>query len=63
MTKKRKITAIGEPCRKCGTPVVKRVPKLQTTKAYRYNYYLYCEPCDVQYMINSEKVMLNKGKR
>ena len=59
MTKK-KILKEGEPCRKCGHPVIKRLPlkKPRKTQKFYYRYYLYCPGCGVMYMINSEKVLV-----
>lgn len=54
---KVKVTEVGQACRKCGVPVVKKVPKkTNKIKAYRYNYYLKCEGCEAMYMLESEKV-------
>lgn len=37
-----KITQDGQPCRKCGTPVIKRVSK-------KHNQYLFCPTCQASY--------------
>ena len=55
-TSKVKMTDIGQPCRKCGTRVVKRIPKKRRlSAAYHYHYYLYCPGCRTMYMLESQK--------
>ena len=58
------ITEEGQPCRKCGTPVVKRTPKgkRKPDQAYYYEYYLYCPGCQTRYMVEDAKRDLNQGK-
>ena len=54
----RKITVEGQPCRHCGTPVVKRVPrprKLKEGQAYRFAWYLYCPGCKAMYLVEEAK--------
>ena len=48
----------GQPCRKCGTPVVRRVPKRKKAqgKLYVYAYYLYCVGCRTLYLVASAKM-------
>lgn len=56
MIMKYRITEIGQPCRHCQTPVVKRIPTKQRKKAkYHYHYYLYCLNCKAMYMLESQK--------
>ena len=51
------MTDIGQPCRKCGVKVVKRIPKKQRkSAAYHYRYYLFCPGCQRMYMLESQKV-------
>ena len=52
-----KIIKEGQPCRKCSTPVVKRVPKkqLKQTQAYFYEYYFLCPKCHTPYMVEDAK--------
>jgi ribonuclease HI len=52
-----KITKEGQPCRKCSTPVVKRIPKRKRkpNQHYYYEYYLYCPECKTMYMVESAK--------
>lgn len=56
-TAKIKITAEGQPCRKCGTPVVKKQPqrKHRSQQEYYYEYYLSCPGCGDMYMVESAK--------
>lgn len=52
-----KITEVGQPCRKCGTPVVKKVPKRKPKpdQAYYFEYYLQCPECQTMYMVDAAK--------
>ncbi len=67
LMKKVKITAEGQPCRKCQTPVIKRSPKKKTTKpnqSYYYAWYLYCPKCRTMYMVDEAKREVTQdGKR
>ena len=53
----RKITQEGQSCRKCSTPVVKKVPrrKQKPAQTYYYEYYLYCPNCRTMYMVEEAK--------
>ncbi|MBB03186.1 MAG: ribonuclease HI [Planctomyces sp.] len=58
MTSKIKITEVGQPCRKCQTPVIKQVPKKKTVKpnqTYYYSWYLFCPGCKAMYMVEDAK--------
>jgi ribonuclease HI len=52
-----KITQEGQPCRKCSTLVVKRVPthKRKPDQRYYYEYYFYCPNCRTMYMVEEAK--------
>ena len=52
-----KITQEGQSCRKCSTPVVKKVPrrKQKPARTYYYEYYLYCPNCRTMYMVEEAK--------
>ena len=55
----------GEPCRKCGTPIVKKPPKKQTRKAgqtYYYEWYLHCPNCKTMYMVEAAKRMIESNQ-
>jgi ribonuclease HI len=54
---KIKITAEGEPCRKCSTPVIKKIPSTiqKENQTYYYEYYLYCPDCKRMYMVEDAK--------
>jgi ribonuclease HI len=58
------ITEEGQPCRKCGTPVIKKKPKgkRKPDQAYYYEYYLYCPGCETRYMVEDAKRDLTQGK-
>lgn len=52
------MTEIGQACRHCKTPVVKKVPeKRSPKKAYWYEYYLYCPGCKRMYMLEAVKII------
>ena len=56
---KVKITAAGQPCRKCGTPVIRQrhspgfSPK--PTKAYYFDWWFKCPSCRTLYMVEAAK--------
>jgi len=52
-----KIKQEGQLCRKCSTPVVKKVPrrKKKPGQTYYYEYYLYCPNCNSMYMVEEAK--------
>jgi ribonuclease HI len=58
-----KITKEGQPCRKCGTPVVKKTPKgkRKPDQSYYYEYYLYCPGCKTRYLVEQAKRYFNQG--
>ena len=55
--KKAKITHVGQPCRKCSTPVIKQTPrkKPERSQAYYFEYYLYCPKCHTIYFVEEAK--------
>jgi ribonuclease HI len=59
------ITEVGQPCRKCGTPVVKQTPKgkrkRKPDQAYYYEYYLFCPGCETRYMVEDAKRDIHQG--
>jgi ribonuclease HI len=57
------ITRPGQPCRKCGTPVVKRKPKRKdrSGQTYYYEYYLQCPECGTIYMVDEAKREVDQG--
>lgn len=64
---KTKMTEVGQPCRKCQTPVVKKIPKKKTVKpdqTYYYAWYLYCPGCKSMYMVeDAKREVSDKGGR
>ncbi len=52
-----KITRAGQPCRKCGTPVVRKTPKKKGEggRSHYFEYYLYCPECRTMYMVEEAK--------
>lgn len=59
---KIKIIHEGQPCRKCNTPVVKRIPEHKKLGAYYYDYYFDCPNCRVKYMVNLVKHEINPAQ-
>ena len=52
-----KMESIGQPCRKCGHPVVKQVTKRNGLhRAFWYAWYLLCPGCKAMYMVDEAKV-------
>jgi ribonuclease HI len=58
-----KITQEGQPCRKCGTPVVKKKPrgKPKPSQSSYYEYYLFCPQCETRYFVEKAKRGTNQG--
>lgn len=67
LASKTKMTEVGQPCRKCETPVVKKVPKKKPVKSgqtYYYDWYLFCPGCKSIYMVEDAKRQVsNEGGR
>ncbi len=60
-----KITEVGQPCRKCATPVVKDYPVAHTIKPkqrYYYEWYLVCPSCQTMYMVEEAKRLVSEGQ-
>ncbi len=45
----------GEPCGKCGTPVIKRKGKWKPNRDYYYEFHLWCPKCEIAYHVESAK--------
>ena len=48
----------GEPCRKCGTPIIKKPTKTKPPKpgqTYYYAWYLSCPGCNTMYLVDEAK--------
>ena len=60
-----KITQEGQPCHKCGTPVVKRKPRKRPKpgQKYAYEYYLICPECGTIYTVESAKKPVRQEPR
>ncbi len=56
-----KVTEVGHPCRKCGAPVISRVPRgnRKPDQAFYYEYYLACPQCHTMYMVDAAKRSLS----
>lgn len=59
-----KIKQEGQPCRKCATPVVKKIPKRKQKpgKSYYFEYYLLCPQCKTMYMVEEAKRFTKEQK-
>lgn len=57
----------GDPCRKCGTPVVRKIPKrkLKPGQSYYYEYYYVCPACGTMYLTEKAKrsIDLNSSEK
>jgi ribonuclease HI len=53
----QRITQEGQPCRKCGSPVEKQIPRRRPKpeQTYYYEYYLSCPGCRTMYMVEDAK--------
>ena len=58
---KTKITQPKQPCRKCGTPVVKCIHasdwKPKPNQAYWFDWWLKCPECGETYMVEAAKIV------
>ncbi len=45
----------GDPCRKCSTPVVKRLGRRKPGRDFYYEYHLFCPNCQTTYLIEAAK--------
>ena len=57
-----KMTQVGQPCRKCQTPVEKRTPKKKKQKpgkTYYFEWYLFCPGCKSMYMVDEAKRLIS----
>ena len=63
-TRKEKVTAEGQPCRHCGTPVIKRVRhrKVSERRSYYFAWTLYCEKCKTVYLVEEAKRYVSKNE-
>lgn len=54
---RKKITEEGQPCRRCETPVIKRVqsPKARKGRKFYFAYYFYCPKCKAVFLIDEAK--------
>ena len=54
----------GDPCLKCKTPLVKRIPKRphRPGQTYFYEYYLYCPGCTGMFMVEEAKREIAENK-
>lgn len=54
----------GQPCRKCSTPVIKRIPKKpKKTQSYYFAYYFYCPECRSMYFVEEAKCKIDEEMR
>ena len=60
-----KIKNEGDKCRKCDTPVIKKMTKGKKRKAkqnYYFEYYLLCPKCKTMYMVEEAKIEINRDE-
>jgi ribonuclease HI len=59
-----RITREGQPCRKCATPVVRKIPKRSRKQGqqYYFEYYLFCPNCHTMYMVEEAKRSLTADR-
>jgi uncharacterized protein with PIN domain len=59
-----KITHEGQPCRKCSTPVIKKIPKRKHKpgQAYYFEYYYQCPRCKTMYMVEEAKRFIGEQR-
>jgi ribonuclease HI len=50
----------GEPCRKCGEPVVKQVSGSKPKHDYFYEFYLWCPKCKATFTVEAAKRMIQQ---
>ena len=54
------LTAAGQPCWKCATPVIRQEPRKRKMHGnYYYEYYLRCPACDATYTVEAAKRTLD----
>ena len=60
-----KITKAGQACRKCNTPVTRRVParQLKQGQKYYYLYYYACPKCETVYFVDEARVYLDGSRQ
>lgn len=59
-----KVEQSGDPCKKCGTIVVKKKTKKKAPKpgqSYYFDYYLFCPECKTIYMVEAAKRQIARG--
>jgi len=64
--KKAAIMQVGDRCRKCNTPIIKKIPKRKKMKEgqdYYYDYYLFCPNCKAMYMVDEAKRFITSDGR
>ena len=51
------VSRAGQPCRKCGTPVVRQTPsrKIKPDQTYYYAWYLVCPNCKTIYLVDEAR--------
>lgn len=52
---KRPEIQVGEPCRKCSTPVIKQTSRKKRDRDYYYEYYLWCPKCQATSEVEAAK--------
>jgi ribonuclease HI len=50
-----RLTQPGQPCWKCGTPVLKQTARKRPNRGYYFEYYLWCPKCQATYEVEEAK--------
>ena len=51
----------GEPCRKCGEPVVKQTSRKKPKQDFYYEYYLWCPKCNATFAVEEARRKVEQG--
>jgi ribonuclease HI len=57
-----RLTQPGQPCWKCGTPVIKQKSKKRCSRNYYYEFYLYCPNCRASYEVPGAKRLMEQPR-
>jgi len=57
-----RLTQAGQPCWKCGTPVVKQTARRRPNRGYYYEYYLWCPKCQATYEVEEARRLVEQPR-
>jgi len=55
-----RLTQEGQPCWKCGTPVIKQKGRRKANRDYYFEYYLFCPKCQATYQVEEAKRLIEQ---